>query len=125
MYAMAQIPPATITAAENSTLQFLSTQKPRHVIATTNEPTGYLLTVFTEHDAVVGYIHHTPQSEVKKKMLLDLINKGDETLLREYKNIDMLVLSPAEKEAISRYIFFDGWKELFHNEGFYVYAINR
>jgi hypothetical protein len=123
MYAMAQVPPATITAEENNVIQFLSAQKQRHVIATTNEPIGYLLTAFTEHDAVVGYIHHTPQSEPKKKMLLDLINKGDETLLREYKNIDVLVLSPAEKDAISRYVFFKGWKKLFKNEEFYVYQV--
>ena len=124
MYAMAQEPPATITMAENDTLQFLSSQRQRHVVATTNESIGYLLTAFTEHDAVVGYIHHTPKSELKKTMLQDLIYKGDESILREYRNIDVLVLSPAEKEAISRYIFFDGWKELFHNQGFYVYEMS-
>jgi len=125
MYAMAQQPPATITAAENGTLQFLSTLQQRHVVATTNESIGYLLTVFTEHDAVIGYLHHTPQRELKEKMLRDLIHKGDQSLLSEYKNIDILVLSPAEKEQISRYNFFAGWKELFHNESFYAYLINK
>jgi hypothetical protein len=57
-------------------------------------------------------------------MLQDLIYKGDESILREYRNIDVLVLSPAEKEAISRYVFFAGWKELFHNQGFYVYEMS-
>lgn len=123
MYEMAQQPPATITGAESSVIQFLSNQKHRHVVATTNESIGYLVTVFTEHDAVIGYLHHTPQSELKKKLLLDLIYKGDEILLREYKNIDMLVLSPDEKESVSRYSFYARWKELFHNEAFYVYAI--
>lgn len=125
MYAMAQIPPATITAAENNVIQFLSAQRQRHVVATTNESIGYLLTAFTEHDAVVGYIHHTPQSELKKKMLLDLLRNGDESLLHIYKNIDVLVLSPSEKDEISRYIFFKKWKELFHNEEFFVYAVRR
>jgi hypothetical protein len=123
MYAMAQVPPATITAAESTVIQFLSAQKQRHVVATTNESIGYLLTVFTEHDAVTGYIHHTPQSELKKKMLLDLIGNGDETLLNVYKNIDVLVLSPAEKEALCRYIFFKKWRELLHNEEFYMYEL--
>jgi hypothetical protein len=123
MYAMAQVPPTTITAAENGILQFLSTQKQRHVVATTNESIGYLVTVFTEHDAVIGYMHHTPQNDLKKKMLLDLIQNGNETLLWEYNNIDILVLNPAEKEAISRYLFFKKWKELFHTDEFFVYRV--
>ena len=121
MYAMAKQPPATITKAEKDSIHFLSAQKRGHVIATTNMSIGYLTTVFTEHDAVIGYLHHTPKSDLKRSLLLDLILKGDETLLREYRNIDMLILSPSERESISRYSFFVKWKELFHNEAFYIY----
>jgi len=104
---MAQGPAATITVAEKWHPYILIDPKAKACPSlTTNESIGYLVTVFTEHDAVIGYLHHTRKSEIKKKMLLDLIQKGDETLLKEYKNIDVLVLSPAENEQISRYSFF-------------------
>jgi len=124
MYAMAKLPPATITRTERDMLQFLSTQQKRHVVATTNMSIGYLVTVFTQHDAVIGYLHHTPRSDLKRNLLLDLIHKGDVTLLRQYKNVDVLILSLTEKESISQYSFFAKWKELFHNETFYIYLAN-
>ena len=65
------------------------------------------------------------KSNLKRSLLIDLIEKGDESLLREYENIDMLLLSPGERESISRYPFFRNWKELFHNELFYFYIKNK
>ena len=120
VYEMAKQPPATITKNEKNILQFLSTLNKRFVIATTNMSLGYLITVFTEHDAVFGYIHHTPQRDLKGSLMLDLINKGDLTLLKEYGNINVMILSNAERELVSRYSFFKEWKSVFQNEEFHV-----
>jgi len=122
-YSVAKQPPATITKAERDILQFLSTQNRRFVIATTNVSIGYLITVFTDHDAFFGYIHHTPKRDIKRSLMQHLIQKGDLTLLREFKNINVIILTEAEKELVSRYNFFKQWERIFQNEEFAVYLI--
>jgi hypothetical protein len=84
---------------------------------------GYLITLFTEHDAVFGNIHITPKRNVKRSLMQDLIEKGDLSLLREYKNINVIILTKAEKELVSHYNFFKQWRSVFKNEEFSVYLI--
>lgn len=122
-YEMAQLEPMTITRTEKNVLQFLSTLDRRFVIASTNMSIGYLITLFTEHDAVFGNIHITPKRNVKRSLMQDLIEKGDLSLLREYKNINVIILTKAEKELVSHYNFFKQWRSVFKNEEFSVYLI--
>lgn len=105
-------------------MDYLSSQNNEFVIATSNPYFGYLIPVFTKHRAVISYLWLTPNFNLKKELLNNLINKGEVIFLEEYKNIDLIIVNKEEQALISRYPFYAGWKEIFQNEDYFVYSIH-